>query len=176
MSVSDISVKPMSVLWNGTDLGSTQGGVEVSLETSSVDITTDQGGANILDSFQNGLTLSLSIEILELNSANYNSMIASTIGDSFTPTEGGTHTVLGVSQNFTSMLGKAQVLELRPVGETASGNSWTFWKACPTPSSLSFAADNASSMTVEFKIFPDSSKVEEAQLGVLGDNTKTYTP
>lgn len=175
MALGDISVKPMKILWNGTDLGSTQGGVEISMETSMVDITTDQGGANILDSHQNGLTVSITVEILELNTANYNAMIASTIGDSVTPTEGGTYTALGVSRNFTSMLSKCQLLELRPVGETDSTNSWSFWKACPAPSSLTFASDSASTMSVEFKIFPDSSKSDEAQIGVLGDNTLTYT-
>lgn len=175
MSVQDISVKPMKVIWNSIDLGSTSGGVEISLDTQSVDITIDQSGSNILDSFVTGVTVSLSVTIMELNATNYNAMIASTIGDSFTPAEGGTFVGIGTSNNFSSLFSKAQQLELRPVDATDSTNSWTFWKAVAMPSSLSFAADNASTMTVEFKIFPDSTKTSEVSIGVLGDNTLTYT-
>lgn len=175
MSLSDVKVIPMRVLWNGTDLGSTSGGVEISVSTESVDILLDQEGANIQDSYQVGTTVSVSMTILELNTTNYNSMIASSIGNTYTPTAGTAVYGFGTDRNFTSMLSRCQTLELRPVNESDSTNSWSFWKSIPMPESLSFAPDSANSMSISFKIFPDATKTAEARIGVFGDNTQDFS-
>jgi len=55
MALSDVKVKPMTVNWNSTDLGSTSGGVEIAVEVQSTDIVTDQDGTAPVDAFQTGL-------------------------------------------------------------------------------------------------------------------------
>jgi hypothetical protein len=51
MAISDINVNPMSVIWDGADLGSTSGGVSISISVDSVDIIADQSGSAPVDSY-----------------------------------------------------------------------------------------------------------------------------
>lgn len=169
MALSDVKVKPLEVNWNSTDLGSTQGGVEIAVEVQSTDIVTDQGGTAAQDAFQTGVGISITMTLIELNTANYNAMVATPTGGS---AAGSDATVYGygTSKNFTSMLSMAQQLRLRPVGNSDNTEDWTFWKAVPVVDSLSFASDSANSMSVTFRCFPDSSKPAAVSLGCFGDN------
>lgn len=175
MALSDVKVKPMKCLWNGQDLGSTSGGVEISVSNESVDIQLDQTGSAAQDSFDVGTTISVSLTLLELNTTNYNNMISSTIGSTHTPNAGTQVYSFGTDRHFTSMLSRCQTLELRPVGNTDSSESWSFWKSLPIPESLSFVSDAANSMSITFKIFPDATKTAAARIGVFGDNTQDFS-
>tara|TARA_Y100000004_G_scaffold165345_1_gene196147 strand:+ start:283 stop:801 length:519 start_codon:yes stop_codon:yes gene_type:complete len=170
MALSDIKVRSMGVTWNGQDLGSTQGGVEVSIEVQSTDIVTDQEGTAPVDAYQTGVVVTLSMTLVELNTANYNQMIATPTGNSVA---GSDATVYGhgSSKNFTSMLAMAQTLRLRPTGNTTEAEDITFWKAVPIVESLAFAPDSANSMSVSFRIFKDSSKDSKVDLYAIGDPT-----
>tara|TARA_R100001510_G_C7642996_1_gene200542 strand:- start:1183 stop:1701 length:519 start_codon:yes stop_codon:yes gene_type:complete len=169
MAITDIKVKPMEVNWNSTDLGSVSGGVEISAEVASTDIVTDANGTSPVDAFQTGVTISISMTLIELNTANYNQMIATATGGSAAGTDATVYGY-GTSKNFTSMLAMAQQLRLRPIGKSDNTEDWTFWKAVPVVESLSFAPDAANSMSVTFRIFPDSSKPAAVSLGCFGDN------
>tara|TARA_S200002703_G_scaffold48346_1_gene41765 strand:+ start:4087 stop:4605 length:519 start_codon:yes stop_codon:yes gene_type:complete len=168
MALSDVKVKPMEVNWNSTELGSTQGGVEIAVEVQSTDIVTDQDGTAAQDAYQTGVGISITMTLIELNTANYNAMIATPTGGS---AAGSDATVYGygTSKNFVSMLSMAQNLRLRPVGNSDNAEDWTFWKAVPVVDSLSFASDSANSMSVTFRCFPDSSKPAAVSLGCFGD-------
>ena len=175
MATSDIKVMPQKVFWNGVELGSTSGGIEMTTETSTVDITSDQTGSEVLDSFQTGTTATVTMTLLELNTVNYNLMIASATGSSKGSSEGNTGYGWGSSRNFTSMLARAQVLELRDTTSVVNSNSWNFWKAIPIVDSLSFASDAANTMSVTFRCFKDSSKDSTVDLLVKGDQDDTWT-
>ena len=170
MAVSDIKVRSMDVTWNGQALGSTSGGVEVSIEVQSTDIVTDQDGTAPVDAVQTGVAVTLSMTLIELNTANYNQMIATPTGGSVA---GSDATVYGhgSSKNFTSMLSMANLLRLRPTGNSDESEDISFWKAVPIVDSLSFAPDSANSMSVSFRIFKDSSKPAAVDLYAIGDPT-----
>jgi len=169
MAISDIKVRGMNVTWNGQDLGSTTGGVEVAIEVQSTDIVTQESTAPV-DAIQTGAVVTLSMTLIELNTANYNQMIATPTGGSVA---GSDATVYGhgSSKNGVSMLAMAQSLRLRPVGNTTEAEDITFWKAVPIVDSLSFAPDSANSMAVSFRIFKDSSKPTAVDLYAIGDVT-----
>ena len=169
MALTDVKVKPMTVNWNSTDLGSTSGGVEIAVEVQSSDIVTDQDGTAPVDAYQTGVAVTISMTLMELNVANYNQMIATPTGGSAAGTDATVYGY-GTSKNFTSMLAMAQQLRLRPVGNSDNSEDWVFWKATPVLESLSFAPDAANSMTVSFRCFPDSSKDSTISLGCFGDN------
>ena len=169
MAVSDIKVKPMSVNWNSTELGSTSGGVEIAVEVQSSDIVTDQDGTSPVDAYQTGVAITISMTLIELNAANYNQMISTPTGGSAAGSDATVHGY-GTSKNFVSMLSMAQQLRLRPVGNSDNTEDWTFWRAVPVVESLSFASDSAGSMSVTFRCFPDSSKPAAVSLGCFGDN------
>ena len=170
MAVSDIKVRSMDVTWNGQDLGSTSGGVEGSIEVQSTDIVTDQNGTAPVDAIQTGVAVTLSMTLIELNTANYNQMIATPTGGS---ASGSDATVYGhgSSKNFTSMVAMSNLLRLRPHGNTDESEDISFWKACPIVDSLSFAPDSANSMSVSFRIFKDSTKPAAVDLYAIGDPT-----
>ncbi len=167
MALTDVKVRSMQVNWNSTDLGSTSGGVEIAVEVSSSDIVTDQDG--LVDAYQTGVAITVSMTLMELNVANYNQMIATPTGGSAAGTDATVYGY-GTSKNFTSMLAMAQQLRLRPVGNSDNTEDWTFWKAVPIVDSLSFASDSANTMSVSFRCFPDSSKAAAVSLGCFGDN------
>ena len=167
MALTDVKVRSMQVNWNSTDLGSTSGGVEIAVEVSSSDIVTDQDG--LVDAYQTGVAITVSMTLMELNVANYNQMIATPTGGSAAGTDATVYGY-GTSKNFTSMLAMAQQLRLRPVGNSDNTEDWTFWKAVPIVESLSFASDSANTMSVSFRCFPDSSKAAAVSLGCFGDN------
>ena len=169
MALTDVKVKPMTVNWHSTDLGSTSGGVEIAVEVQSSDIVTDQDGTAPVDAYQTGVAITISMTLVELNAANYNQMIATPTGGSAAGTDATVYGY-GSSKNFVSMLSMAQQLRLRPVGNSDNTEDWTFWKAVPVLDSLSFAADSAGSMSVTFRCFPDSSKDSAVSLGCFGDN------
>ena len=169
MALSDIKVKPMTVTWNSTDLGSTSGGVEIAVDVQSTDIITDQDGTSPADAIQTGVSLTVTMTLLELNTTNYNLMVASPTGGSAAGTDATVYGY-GTSKNFVSMLSMAQELRLRPVGNTDNTEDWKFHKAVPVVDSLSFASDATNSMSVTFRIFPDSSKPAAVSLGCYGDN------
>ena len=169
MALTDVKVKPMTVNWNSTELGSTTGGVEIAVEVQSSDIVTDQDGTSPVDAYQTGVAITISMTLVELNAANYNQMISTPTGGSAAGSDATVHGY-GTSKNFVSMLSMAQQLRLRPVGNSDNTEDWTFWKAVPVVDSLSFASDSANSMSVTFRCFPDSSKDSAVSLGCFGDN------
>lgn len=168
MALSDVKVKPMAVSWNGNDLGSTSGGVEIAVEVQSTDIITDQNGTAAHDAFQTGVAITISMTLLELNADNFNRMISSSTGGSAAGTDATVHGY-GTSRNFVSMLTYGQELQLRPVGNSDNTEDFVFWRAVPIVDSLSFASDATNSMAVTFRCFPDSSKPAAVSLGCFGD-------
>ena len=176
MAISDISVKPMRVFWNNTELGSTTGGVSIGVDVASTDIVTDQTGSTPQDSIQTGVTLTLTTTLIELNPANWNAMVGDAVGSNHTPTAGTEVSGWGTDGNlFQSMLDRCQALELKPVGDETNTKNLLFHKVCPVVDSLEYAADAASTMSVTFRVFPDSSKDKAIDLGLYGDTTQDFS-
>lgn len=173
MALSDIKVKPMSVTWDGLDLGSTSGGVSITPAAELVDIVADQQGSQPIDSVLTGVSISVTMTLLELNAANYNKMIGGAVGAEHN--DGGTAVVgYGTSKNFSNMLANASGLQLRPIGNSDASEDWYFWKALPEVTGLSFVADSANSIEVTFRIYADTSKDSQISLGLYGDHTQAY--
>ena len=176
MAISDISVRPMRVFWNSTLLGSTTGGISVGLDVASTDIVTDQTGTTPQDSIQTGVTITLSTTIMELNAANWNAMIGDATGSNHTPTAGTEVSGWGTDGNlFASMLDRCQALELKPVGDDTDTKNLLFHKTIPVVESVEYASDAASTMSVTFRVFPDSSKDAAIDLGLYGDTTQDFS-
>ena len=165
----------MNVYWNSALLGSTSGGVEVAVEVQATDIVTDQDGTAPVDAYQTGVSLSVTMTLMELNAANYNAMIGDATGGNLTPASGTEVSGYGSSRDFTSMLSRCQELKLKPVGASDDTTNWTFFKAIPIVESLSFASDAAKTMSVSFRIFKDSAKNSAISYGCYGDATQDLT-
>jgi hypothetical protein len=185
-NVQNIKMEPCEIFWgglNGLDLGGTEGGIEISFETSTVEVKSDQTGEQILDLIQNGTNITVSTTLLEGDLEKIQAMIADVSGDAFTP-EGAEATKVvgyGESKNFQNLSQFAKELVLKPMRLASDDYSenFHFWKAIPQLESLSLSGTSFKSMPITFTIIRDASKNAKVNLFAFGDGTQeglTITP
>ena len=173
MAISDINVNPMTVIWDGADLGSSSGGVSISVSVDAIDIVADQSGSAPVDAYQTGQALEITMTLIELNQDNLSYMLGSGIG---AKNSANNRSGLGSSRDFTSMLSRAKTLQLREVGAADNSSDWIFWKAFPVVDSFDLTPDAAQSMSVTFRCFKDTTKDAAISYGVLtADIDDTWT-
>ena len=175
-NVQNIKMEPCEVFWgglNGLDLGGTEGGIEISFETTNVEVKADQYGEQILDLIQSGTNITVSMTLLEGDAEKIQAMIADVSGDSVTP-EGGTKVVgYGQSKNFQNLSQFAKELVLRPMRLGGANNeNFHFWKAIPQLESLTLSGTSLKNFPVTFTVIRDPSKNEKVNLFAFGDGTQ----
>jgi hypothetical protein len=74
-NVANVKVVPSRVLWNGTDLGLTEGDLDVKITEKSVAITAHQEGSNELDAIRTGKMVSLTLKLQETSDAQLKAAI-----------------------------------------------------------------------------------------------------
>jgi len=172
-TVSNVLVQPMEVTWSASALGFTEGDIEITFTEDIVDVTAHQEGTNVLSGIRTGKRAEVSITLKETNRALVKYMLEQS-GQSITASGGSSAVVgWGSGRDFTQVLGQAAKLTLHPVTKAANDYSEdiTFWKAYPKPDSFVFSGENPSTLTIEFMIYPDTSKADQARLGVIGNAT-----
>lgn len=154
----------------GGDLGATQGGIQFSTESSSVDVVSDQTGSYVLDQINLGAAASVEMSIQELTADNLALIIGGVVGDNFTPSGGTEVTGMGEDKLYNNLLPLAGQLTLKPLNTPADDNSenLTFWRSAPLPASINF--DNEiQALSVTFAAYLDPSKPSEVNMYILGD-------
>jgi hypothetical protein len=172
-TVSNVLVQPMEVTWSASSLGFTEGDIELTFVEDIVDVTAHQEGTNVLSGIRTGKRAEISITLKETNRALVKYMLEQS-GQSITASGGSSAVVgWGSGRDFTQVLGQAAALKLHPVTKAANDYSEdiTFWKAYPKPESFVFSGENPSTLSVSFMIYPDTSKADQARLGVIGNAT-----
>jgi len=78
----------------------------------------------------------------------------------------------GKSKDFTGMLSDSAKLVLHPVVNDVADldGDLAFWKAYPMVGSIVQSGENPKTVSITFKIFPDSSKPDETRLFAFGDH------
>jgi len=156
----------------GGDLGKTSGGIEVTMETTKVDILSDQTGALKLDSVLTGQSVEAAMSLLEMTQERWRTLVSTVTGDSFTP-GGGTELIgYGESRLYASLLDLGGELVLHPTRLPASDRSKniTLWKSSPEPASINFSGEEPQVMEVAFVGLADPSVVEAIRIMAFGDN------
>lgn len=74
-TLANVVVEPCQVLWNGVDLGFTEGDLEITPEEQSVDVTAHQEGTNVLDSIRIGKSVEVSVTLKETTLAKLSALI-----------------------------------------------------------------------------------------------------
>lgn len=158
----------------GGDLGATEGGISLNMETSTVEINADQFGELLLDEVITGNAASVEMSLLEMTPERWKTIVGSVVGDNLT---GGSSEVTGIGesklyQNLNDLSGE---LVLNPVRLGASDRSAniTFWNSAPLPSSINFSGTETQKMEVTFKAYLDSNKDTKINLMMYGDNEQT---
>lgn len=158
----------------GGSLGKTSGGVEVSMETQSVQITSDQTGALVLDEVLTGQTVEATMSFLEMTAERWETLVGSVTGDNYTPAGGTKLTGFGESRLYSSFFDLGGELVLHPTRLAASDKSKdiTFFKSAPKPSSINFSGEEPQSMEVTFTALLDSDVQEAIRLMAFGDSSQ----
>ena len=154
----------------GGDLGATQGGVQFSTESQSVEVKSDQTGEYVLDQINLGAAASVEMNIQELTEANLALIIGGVVGDVFTPAGGTQVTGFGEDKLYKNLLPLSGQLTLKPLNTVADDNSenLTFWRSAPLPSSINF--DNEiQALSITFAAYLDPSKPVKVNLYALGN-------
>lgn len=158
----------------GGDLGKTSGGVEVSLETNTVDIQSDQTGQIILDSVLVGNSVSATMSFLEMTAARWESIVGTVAGDVFTPGSGTQVVGFGESRVYQSLFDLGGELVLHPTRLAASDLSKdiTFFKSAPLPQSINFSGEEAQVMEVEFRALANRDLQSAINIMAFGDSSQ----
>lgn len=158
----------------GGDLGKTSGGVEVSMETSSVQITSDQTGALVNDEVITGQTVEVSMSLQEMTAERWETVVGSVVGDTHTPS-GGTQLVgFGDSKLYQSLVELGGELVLHPTRKAASDKSFdiTVFLSAPKPSSINFSGEEPQMMEVTFTALLASEVNSAINLMAFGDSSQ----
>lgn len=158
----------------GGDLGRTSGGVEVSMETTTVQITSDQTGALVNDEVVTGQTVEVTMSLQEMTAARWETVVGSVTGDTFTPA-GGTQLVgFGESRLYDSFVDLGGELVLHPTRKDASDKSFdiTVFLSAPKPSSINFSGENPQVMEVTFTALLEKEVQSSINLMAFGDTSQ----
>lgn len=156
----------------GGDLGKTSGGVEVSMEAQSVQITTDQTGALIQDEVFTGSSVEATMSLMEMTPARWETIVGSVTGDTFTPSGGSLLTGYGESRLYQSFFDLGGQLIMHPTRKDADDRTFdiTFWKAAPKPASINFSGEEPQVMEVTFTALADRAVESAINLMAFGDH------
>lgn len=154
----------------GGFMGSTQDGVEFSLEPEVEDITVDQGGSAPVASIMKGMSLSVATSIMELTPERMAQVYGTTVGDSFEPETGISVVGFGTSKIGQNVTQYADELVLHPVakGWDEYDENFHLFKAAILPGGLNFGSEVAKAQ-VTFTAYIDSTKDKKANIGCYGN-------
>lgn len=159
----------------GIDLGATADAIELSLETSVVEIKANQTGELVLDEINQGSKASLTANLIEISKAKFDLLIGYVTGSIVEPAGGTSLSGFGESRLFKSLFDLGGMLVLHPVRKDADDYSSdvVFWKSAPKVQSLNFDGTAPQQMAVEFMAYLDKTKNKNINLFAKGDWTQT---
>lgn len=173
-SVENVKLGACDVSFNAVDLGLTKGGVKVSFSTQKKDVTVDQFGETIMNSFIMGRTGTVTVPMAETDLTKLASVIpgATLITDHTTSSKKKLVIPTAVG---TSLIDTAAVLVLHPTALASSDKSEdvTVPLASPTGQmSFEYQFQNERVYNVEFQMYPDPAT---GLLFTIGDPTASLT-
>ena len=160
----------------GGDLGKTSGGVTVSMEVSSVQITTDQTGAIPVDEVNTGQTISVEMSLLEMTPERWETVVGSVIGDTYLPSGGSQVVGVGTSRVYSSFFDLGGELVLHPTRfeSTDRTRDITIPKCAPIPASINFSGEDPQVMEISFRALVKGDYAEAVNLMIFGDGQQDF--
>jgi hypothetical protein len=158
----------------GGFLGRTSEGIEVTIETQSTTITSNQTGEIVLDEIGQGQAASCSASFIELTKERLETMIAGAVGGTHTPA-GGTKLIGGGSSKLYQSLkelGGKLILHPQRLALTDRSEDFIFWQSAPKPESINYSGTDVQALSVTFQAYLDDRKPAEINLYAIGDWTQ----
>ncbi|WP_042445187.1 hypothetical protein [Azospirillum sp. B510] len=156
ITTEDIALGICDVTFHGIDLGSTKGGVEVTVKTTNFQVKADQMGETPLKDVITGTEVSVKVPMLETNLTKLLAVMPQAVGIGTAGAEVGVEIRSGVN---IDLLAIAAPLKLHPTGQPSSKTKDDFvaFKAAPLPN-FTFKYENGGERVYEvtFNCYPDS--------------------
>tara|TARA_R110002096_G_scaffold34017_3_gene97564 strand:- start:1676 stop:2593 length:918 start_codon:yes stop_codon:yes gene_type:complete len=155
----------------GGYLGRTAEGIEISMETTVGEVLSNQTSAVLLDEIVQGQSGSCTAAFIELSKERLETLIAGSVGDTFTPSAG-TKLIGGGSSRLSSSLrssgGKMILHPIRLADEDRS-RDFIFWLSAPKPESINYSGTDIQALNCTFTAYLDDSKPAAINLYAIGD-------
>lgn len=156
-NAENVKLGVCNVTFDGVDLGATKGGVEMTVETTTHEVTIDQEGETPINEYIMGRKVTVTVPLAETTLENLVLIMpgATLVGGALPddPKRVDVPTAVG-----TSLVSIAKALVLHPIGKDAADKSEdiTIYKTA-TAGAMSFAyrVDEERVFNVEFKAYPD---------------------
>ena len=159
----------------GGELGKTaQGGLSLALETTSVELKSDQTGELVIGESYTGSTVTVEAPLIEIDKAKLELIIGQVTGATHTPSGGTSLVGYGESKLYQLLNDLAGVLVLHPIRLPDSDKSADVYipKCCPMPADLNFSGTDIQTLNVTFKAYLDSKVNPKINLFAIGDWTQ----
>jgi len=160
-------------LGSGGELGAVQaGGATLTTEQDLETITKDSEGSIVQDLIQKGETITLDMSLVEMNTANWESLIGDGYGD--TETVSATNlTGFGVSKLYQSSFTIAGQLTGHPTRLPFSDRSAdiTMFLTTPNMTDITYTGQEAQAASFTFMGLPDRSKPDAINIFARGDHS-----
>lgn len=157
------------------ELGCIDGDLEVSFKESFIDVNCHAQGVTPVAQLKNGVSsVEITLNLQETTLAKLKKMFTKT-GGSFTP-DGGTEVFgMGTFKNFENMFKFATKLRLHPVRllDGDKSEDWTFHKAMPNLTGVTFSGENVFAVPVTFKVYPAESVDSRVNYFSIGDGSQS---
>lgn len=183
LAVATVGTSTFSVLLQREgsllNMGYTDGNVEIGTELGLFDVMSHQTGTELLGQLVTGSTVGpISIVLKETVAARLKEFIE-VYGEAYTPA-GGTEVsgwgALAGSKQFSNIANLGRKLVLHPTKNDASDLSGdlVFWNSFPNLTQIMISGEENRSLTVDFSIYLDESRVNEVSKFVYGDHTQNF--
>lgn len=158
-------------------LGCIDGDIEVSFEESFLDVNCHAEGVTPVAQLKNGVSsVEVTLNIQETTKEKLKKMFVKS-GGSFIPDNGTEVFGMGTFKNFENMFKYATKLRLHPVRLLDGDRSedYTFHKAIPNLTGLTFSGENVFTLPITFKVYPSQDLDSRVNYFSIGDGTQDLT-
>lgn len=164
-STENVKLGVCTVLFDNVDLGYTKGGVEVTVETTTHEVTVDQFGTTPIAELVTGRSVSIAVPLAETTLENLVKIMpgAELITDGDDPTSKKVVVSNGVNINLLEV---AKKLVLRPVGTLGEDDFTVYRAACPGALQFAYQTENERIFNANFKGYV----LEDGTLFSVGDD------
>lgn len=156
------------------------GEVSVAMSEDLFDVKAHQTGSQMLGQLRTGVTAGpITLSLIEATTAKLKLLLEKGIGVAYTPSGGTEVTGVGAlagSKQFGNVTADGGKLVLHPTKnvETNYADDLCFWLAYPKLNALTYDGESQKKIEVEFNVFLNEYKVNEASVFVLGDHTQNF--
>src|SRR6056297_1571270 len=156
------------------ELGATSGPIEVSYNTETVPIVSNQTASLNAGEILTGSSVEVTMSLIEITKERYDTLVGEVIGDSITPASGTKVSGVGESRLFSSLDLLSGQLILHPIRLADSDKSADvmIWRCAPKVDAQSFDGSAISELSVSFTAYLDRTYNTSINLLARGDWTQ----